>query len=266
VLSSTHPPKEHNEAFRRGLADLGYVEGKSIVIDWRWAEGTRERLGDLAADLVRLGTDVIVTGGTQAARAAKQATATIPIVMATGGDPVGSGLVASLARPGGNLTGLSSLAHGTVRKQFELLLKEVAPKVSRVAILWNPDNPTHATQLTEAVMARHRAEALVILTDGIFTSYAGLLAELAARGRLPAIYSLAEYAESGGLMSYGASRREMYRRAAAYVDKILRGAVPADLPVEQATRFELVINLKTAKALRLTIPPALLQRADQVIE
>jgi len=267
------------------------VEGQNFAIEERWAEGRAERLPDLAADLVRLKVDVIVTGSTPGARAAKQATTKIPIIAVVVGDPVGTGLVASLARPGGNLTGLSDITVDLSAKRLELL-KEVAPTASRVAVLWNPTHPTNPLQLREtqvaaqalgltlqpvvvgssdelerafAAMMRERASALLVLAETLTLLHRRRLADLAAKNRLPAMYPFREQAEAGGLMSYGPSIPDMYRRAAVYVDKILKGAKPADLPVEQPTRFELVINLKTAKALRLTIPPSVLIRAEEVI-
>ena len=282
-----------NEAFRQGLSELGWVEGQNIVIEYRFAEGSYNRLPDLAAELVRLKVDVIVAGGTAASAAAKNVTGTIPIVMTSGGDPVESGLIVSLARPGGNLTGLSySVGMETVGKGLELL-KETVPKLRRVAVLSNPANPAQPLairdvkvaarslgvqlQLLEArgptefdgafaAMATERVGALLVVSDAIFNSHRTRLADLAARGRLPAAYGVRESVEAGGLMSYGTSFLDLYRRSAAYVDKILKGAKPADLPVEQPTKFELVINLKTAEALGLTLPPSLLQRADQIIE
>jgi putative ABC transport system substrate-binding protein len=281
------------DAFRQRLRELGWVEGKNIVIDYRYAEDRVDRLPDLAAELVRLKVDVIVSWGTQGATAAKNATATIPIVMIAVRDPVGTGLIASLARPGGNVTGVSGSAGlEWVAKQLELL-KETVPKIRRVAILSNPDNPYHQLAIRElnvaarslgvqlqlleargpnefdgafAAMAKERAGALLVLSDAILNSHRTRLADLAARSRLPAAYGVRESVEAGGLMSYGPSFLDSYRRAATYVDQILKGAKPADLPVEQPTKFELVINLKTAKALGLTIPPALLLRADQTIE
>jgi putative ABC transport system substrate-binding protein len=278
------------EAFRQGLRDLGYVEGKNIVIDSRWAEGRYERLPDLAAELVRLKVDVIVTHGPPASRAAKEATTTTPIVMALVGDAVATGLVASLARPGGNITGSSFFLPELSAKRLELL-KEAIPGVTRVAVFVNPGNPTFppalkAMELTAgssgvelqqvkvraaneiegafAAMAKRRAHALVVIEDALFSAHARRIAELATKSRLPTM-GFTEYAEAGGLMSYGVNRSDLWRRAAVFVDKILKGAKPADLPVEQPTRFELVINLKTAKALGLTIPPSIMVRADQVI-
>jgi len=280
------------EAFRQGLRELGYVEGRNIAIESRWAEGKYDRYPALAADLVRLKVDVIVPVGGAATQATQQATRTIPIVMSVVIDPVGSGLVASLARPGGNVTGLTIMASDLVGKQLELL-KEVVPKVSRVALLWNPDNPGSAPQLRQAeaaaralgvrlqpleardpqeidsafaAMTRERAGALLILADAIFLNQRRQIAELAAKRRLPAVFGNGEHAEAGGLMAYSANLLDLERRAATYVDKILKGAKPADLPVEQPSKFELVINLKTAKALGLTIPHSLLLRADEVIQ
>ena len=292
LAASPHAP----EAFRQGLRDLGYVEGRTIVIEYRDAEGKLERFPALAAELVALKVDVIVAGGgTPAALAAKQVTRTLPIVFAVVGDPVGSGLVTSLARPGGNLTGLSNVAAELVGKRLEQL-RHAVPGVSRVAALWQPGNFPARTeedmvkeaevtaramgvrlQFVEARgpedfdrafsdMIRARAGALTVLTSSMFFSERRRLADLVAKNRLPAVYPLREFVDAGGLMSYGADVADLFRRAATYVDKILKGAKPADLPVEQPTKFELVINLKTAKALGLTIPPSLLQRADQVIE
>ncbi len=274
------------DAFLLGLRETGWVEGKNIFIEYRWAEGRQERL----PELVRLKVDVILAGPTSAAVAAKNATSTIPIVTTSAGDP-GIGLVASLARPGGNVTGLSfSVEMATFGKGLELL-KETVPKVRRVAVLSNPANPAHALAIKEvaarsvgvqlqlleargpteldsafAAMARERAGAVLVMADSTFGFYRTRLRDLAAKGRLPAMYGLREHPEVGGLMSYGADNRDNFRRAATYVDKILKGTKPADLPVEQPTKFELVINLKTAKALGLTIPPSLLQRADEVIQ
>src|SRR5438128_10000645 len=293
VTSPSDRPS-HLDAFRQRLRELGWVEGQNIVIDYRYAEGRVDRLPDLAAELVRLKVDLIVaSAGTQAATAAKNATETIPIVMIYVRDPVGTGLIASLARPGGNVTGVSGYTGlEIVAKQLELL-KEIVPKIRRVAILSNPANAYHQLAITEvnvaarslgvqlqlleargpnefdgafAAMATERVGALVVLSDAIFNSHRTRLADLAARSRLPAAYGVRESVEAGGLMSYGPSFLDLYRRSAAYLDKILKGAKLADLPVEQPTKFELVINLKTAKSLGLTIPPSLLQRADQVSE
>ena len=280
------------ETFRQALRELGYEEGQNISIEYRFADGRLERLPELAAELVRLKLDIIVTSAPPVPQAAKQATRTIPIVFTSAIDPVGAGLVASLARPGGNITGLASMGSEVVGKHLELL-KEAAPKVSRVAILQNPNNRIHATALRDAegaaralgvqldvlqartpagidaafaAMHSQRAGGLLVLRDSFFFVQRTQIIGLAAKSRLPAVYGFGEYAEEGGLMAYHASLVQMWRRAATYVDKILKGAKPADLPVEQPTKFELVINLKTAKALGLTIPPSLLQRADQVIE
>jgi ABC-type uncharacterized transport system substrate-binding protein len=280
------------EAFRQGLREQGYVDGQNVAIESRWAEGKYDRYPTLAADLVRLKVDVIVTVGGAATRAVQQATRTIPIVMSVVIDPVGSGFVPSLAHPGGNVTGLSMMAADLVGKQLAVL-QEVTPKVVRVALLWNPANPGSLPQLraAEAVaralrvrlqtlearvpqeidsafaaMTREKVGALVVLVDAIFTNEVAQIAELAAKSRLPSIYGQREYTEAGGLMVYSSDPLDLERRAATFVDKILKGAKPADLPIEQPSKFELIINLKTAKALGLTIPPSLLQRADQVIE
>ncbi len=291
--SSSTAQRDLIEAFRQGLRELGWVEGQNIVIDYRFAEGRFDRLPDLAAELVRLKVDIIVAGPTSPAVAAKNATATIPIVMINVGDPVGTGLIASLACPGGNVTGLTfSVGMEVVGKPLELL-KETVPKVRRVAILSNPANPAHALAIREvkvaarslgvelqlleargpeefdgafAAMAKERVGALLVLADSVVFLHRTRLAELAAKSRLPAAYGFRENVEAGGLMSYGIDMRDNARRAATYVDKILKGAKPADLPVEQPTRFELVINLKTAKALGLTIPQSVLIRADEVIQ
>ncbi len=280
------------DGFREGLRERGYTEGKNIAIEYRWAEGKLDRLPQLAAELVQLRVQVLVTAGSPGILAAKQATTTIPVVMAVGGDPVGAGFVASLARPGGNITGLSNLAEDLIAKLLELL-KEAVPRASRVAVLSNPGNPAHAAFRREirtaaqvlgvtllpvearapndyegafAVMAKERAGALVVLPDPMSLTERRRITDLATRSRLPAIYGFKEEAEAGGLMSYGVNLRWSYHRAATYVDKILKGAKPADLPVEQPTRFELVINMKTAKALGLTFPQSILIRADQVVQ
>ena len=283
------------EAFLQGLRDLGYVEGRNVVIEYRDPEGKFDRLPALAADLVALKVDVIVVTSTPAALAAKQATRTIPIVFTWAADPVGSGLVTSLARPGGNVTGLSLLAPELVGKRLELL-KQAVPGGSRVAALWLPGYLGERTekdmleaadvaaralgvrlQVVEARgpedfdrafsdMTRARAGAVTVQSTGIFFIERQRLVDLAAKNRLPAMYLVREFVDAGGLMSYGANVADLHRRAATYVDKILKGAKPADLPVEQPTKFELVINAKTAKALGLSIPPSLLQRADEVIQ
>ncbi len=285
-----------HEAFRQGLRDLGYVEGRNLVIEYRGAEGKPERFPALAAELVALKVDVIVVaGGTLAALAAKQATRTLPIVFAAAGDPVTDGLVTSLARPGGNVTGLSVLAPELVGKGLELLTQAV-PGVSRVAVLWQPGGLGERTekdmlkgaevaaralgvrlQFVEArgpadvdsafsEMTRARAGALTVLTSSMLFNERRRLVDLAAKNQLPAVYPRRESVDAGGLMAYGPNLADLFRRAATYVDKILKGAKPAHLPVEQPTKFELVINLKTAKALGLTIPPLLLGRADQIIQ
>src|SRR5262245_3456636 len=292
LAASPHLP----EAFRQGLRDLGYVEGRDVVIEFRSAEGQLERFPALAAEVVALKVDVIVAANTSAALAAKQATTTIPVVFAGPIDPITSGLVTCLARPGGNLTGLSSFT-GTdlVGKHLELL-KQAIPQVNRIAALWHRDYPEVTEKelqkkvdiaanalgvrlhLVEAQggaenfdrifseLASTRTEALAVLPSVLFVSERRRLVDLAARSRLPAVYSVRDFVDDGGLMSYGPHWADIYRRAATYVDKILKGARPADLAVDQPTRFELVINLKTAKALDLVVPPSLLARADDVVE
>jgi putative tryptophan/tyrosine transport system substrate-binding protein len=280
------------EAFRQGLRELGYVEGKNIVIEWRFAEGKSERVPALAAELVHLKVDVIVSGGSVLTRAAKEATVTIPIVMAQDIDPVGNGFVASLARPGGNITGLSTLAPEISGKRLELL-KEIVPKFSRVAVLGTSTQPGNAQQLRETELAagafgvklqyidvlsskdietafraasKGRADAVLMMVAGaVAAAHRTQFAELAVKNRLPTMYPQKSYVEAGGLMNYGVSFTDLDRRAATYVDKILKGAKPADLPVEQPKTFELIINLKAAKQIGLTIPPNVLVRADRVI-
>jgi putative ABC transport system substrate-binding protein len=281
------------EAFRQGLRELGYVEGKNIVIEWRHHEGKVDRLPALAAELVRLKVDIIITVGPPAARAAKEATVTIPIVMMQVGDPVGSGFVASLARPGGNITGLSTLAPELSGKRLELL-KEIVPKLSRVAVFGTSTSPDNAKSLREVELAagalkvklqyldvlgpkdfetafraasKGRAEAVLMMEEGaVAAGHQTEIAELAVKSRLPVIYRGRANVEAGGLMSYGVSLTDLSRRAATYVDKILKGAKPADLPVEQPTKFEFIINLKAAKQIGLTIPPSVLATADKVIK
>ena len=290
---SSYAPRE---PFRQGLRELGYVEGKNIVIEYRNAGGKFDRLPALAAELVRLKVDVIVTGGPPSARAAKDATVTIPIVMIQVGDPVGSGFVASLARPGGNITGLSGLAPELSGKRLELL-KEIIPKLSRVAVFGTSTSPDNAQSLREVELAarelkvqlqyldirdasnpkdmetafraatKGRAEAvLMMVAPAVANANRTQIAELAVKSRLPVIYSGRAAVEAGGLMSYGVNVNDLDRRAAIYVDKILKGAKPADLPVEQPTKFEFIINLKAAKQIGLTIPPNVLVRADKVIK
>jgi putative tryptophan/tyrosine transport system substrate-binding protein len=281
------------KALDEGLRELGYAEGRNVVFERRFGEGRQERLPALAAELVQLKVDVLVTGSNPVIAAVKQATATIPVVMAVSRDPVGAGFIANLARPGRNITGLANdPAPEIIGKNLELL-KEAAPRVSRVAFLWNPVPPGAGTskhvvegaarnlgvtfqsvevrsrnelEAAFAAMVRERANGVVVATDPIFVGPRTQVVLLAARTRLPAVYGLREFAEVGGLLSYGPSIAHQFRRAATYVDKILKGAHPGDLPVEQATKFELVINMKAAKALGLTIPRSLLARADQVIE
>ena len=280
------------EALRQGLRDLGWVEGENLTIECRVAEGEVERLPALAAELVHLPVEVIVAGGSAAIHAAQHATRTIPIVMATANEPVGEGFVVGVARPGGNITGMSNLAAELPGKRLEIL-KETVPQSTRIAVLANPANASHASDLHHvneaaralglslhivevrraeelesafAAMTRAGADALMVLSDSILLSQLpGRIADLAATHRLPAIYVRRVYVDAGGLMSYGPSLPDLYRRAATYVDKILKGAKPAELPVEQPMKFELVLNLKTAQALGLTIPPTLLFQADEVI-
>ena len=291
--SATPGPLAYHDEFQRGLRELGYVEGKNIIIEYRFADGKFDRLADLAMELVKLHVDVIVSVVTQASLAAKNATSTIPIVMVSVGDPVGAGLVASLARPGANMTGTSAMTSGVVGKSLELL-KQTLPTVSPVAVLWNPNNPVFQGEIlqeteraaaklglelktfgvrapdefdrTFAAMASARATSLLVLPDPLFSTYTARIADLAVKNRLPAMYGLREDVAAGGLLAYGPKYADLYRRAASYVDKILKGAKPADLPVEQPTTFEFVINLNTARTLGLGIPPRVLGIADEVIE
>ena len=291
VLRPTSPTDPLTDPFRQGLRDLGYVEGHNIRLVYRFAEGRYERLPGLAAELVRLPVDVLVTDG-PGAIAAKHATDTIPIVFAISAHPVEDGLVASLARPGGNITGLSALDLDLAGKRLELL-REIVPSVRRMAIVWNPGRVGHAVQIKELqavtskggiqleiaevrspqeldrafrTLVAKKVGAVTVFDDAMFSKERTRITELAAQSQMPAMYGHRGYVEAGGLLSYGANRPELLRRAATYVDKILKGAKPADLPIEQPTKFELVINLKTAKKLGLTIPPSLLARADQIIE
>ena len=279
------------DAFKQGLRELGYVEGKTIIVEWRYAEGKLDRLPALATELVRLKADVIVASAPPPTRAAKQATATIPIVMAYDDDPVGNGFVASLARPGGNITGLATLAPELTGKQLELL-KEIVPKLTRVTVLGNATRPGSPQVLKEVNLAadalgvqlqyleiqapkdieialraasQDHADGMLVMQTPVLISQRRHLAELAVKSRLPTIYGRPEYVEDGGLLSYATSFTDLSRRAATYVDKILKGAKPAELPVEQPTKFELIINLKTAKQIGLTIPPGVLARADKII-
>jgi len=276
----------------RGMRELGYVEGKNLIIEWRFADGKAGRLPDLAAELVRLKPDVIVSGSSQGISALQKATTTIPIVMATGGDPVGSGFVKSLARPGGNITGLTNQGTDIGAKQLELLLG-IVPGLSRVAMLVNPVNPSLALVLKNVQSAAQRAgvtvlpfevrtteeiesaflaivqanaKAVIVPTDSIFLDQYPRIAGLAAKHRLPSVSQIGDYVDAGGLVSYGPSLRELFRHAAIYVDKIFRGAKPGDLPVEQPTTFAMHINARTAKALGITIPQSIILRADRVLE
>jgi putative tryptophan/tyrosine transport system substrate-binding protein len=296
VLSAGFPPGGSDaaafEAFRQGLRDLGYVEGQTIIVEYRWAEGQENRLPALAAELVGLPVDLIVAGTTRAVQAAQHATRTVPIVMAVSADPVASGFVASLARPGGNITGMSLMAPEVGGKRLELL-REIRPGVSRVAVLWNPAQPGSRIDLhglegaapalglqlsplevrspdtfasAFATMRREGADALLVLRDPLLLDrYRSDIAALALQHRLPTMYGWRAFVEAGGLMSYGPRVSDLFRRAAYYVDRIVKGATPADLPVEQPTQFELVLNLKTAEALGLALPQHLLVFADEVL-
>jgi len=280
------------DGFRQGLHELGYTEGKNILIEWRSAENHAERRREIAAELVRLKPDVVVSGGPTITRVLKEATVTIPIVMAQDTDPVGSGFVASLAKPGGNITGLSALAPEMSGKQLALM-KEILPRLSRVAIIGNSNNPGDAQTLRETVLAagafevylryldvldgkeidsafqtaaKGRADALMVLGNPVLNANRKRVVELATKHRLPASYGRPEYVEAGGLMYYGTNYNDLFRRAAYYVDKILKGVKPADLPVEQPTKFEFVVNMNAAKQIGLTIPPGVLAKADRVIK
>jgi len=285
------PEQKEVQEFRRGLLDAGYVEGRDVVIEWRSANGDCARAAELVADLVQRKVDVIVVDGTQAARAAVQATSTIPIVMALVSDPVGSRLVANLARPGGSVTGLSMMLAELSAKRLQLL-KEAIPRVGPVAVLWNPDTPSHTKAVEDlkaaapslaielsfvsartpeefgaafSAMARAHAEALYVLPDAFFFSHRVTVLRLASKARLPVIGVARQFTDADALMSYGPNFGDPFRRSAVYVDKILKGAKPADLPIQQPTQFELVVNLKTAKTLGLTIPESILLQADEVI-
>ena len=280
------------EAFRQRLRELGYVEGKNIVIEYRYAEGKRERLPDLAAELVRLKVDVIVTTGAVPVLAAKKASPTIPIVFASSSDPVGSGLVSSLAQPGGTITGLSQMAPDLDGKRLELL-KEAFPKIVRVAFLWQAGGIRGNLEFTDMEAAakvlgikllslpvrrlddfesafgrakRERAQALITSTGGLIVTQLRQVLDFAVKNRLPAMYPTSEFVEAGGLMSYGSDNTDLWRRAADFVDKILKGTKPADMPVEQPTKFEFLVNLKTAKQIGMTIPQKMMERADKVIK
>jgi len=289
-LRAGQPPTTFVEAFQQGLRARGYIDGRNVVIEYRFTDGSFDELPRLAAELVRFNVDVIVASSAPAAFAARSATTKVPIVFVGVYDPLEIGLVTSLAHPGDNVTGLSQSSTDLGGKRLELI-KELVPKLRRVAILWHPANLTNLVQKKGAEAAARTAgvdtkavpiqdpnqfasafedargvDGLMQMEDPLFTTHRRQLAELAIRSRLPAIYSIREFVDAGGLMSYGADYADLYRRAATYIDKILKGAKPAELPVEQPTKFELVINLKTAKALGLTVPPPLLARADRVIE
>lgn len=289
--SPSDAPQSEIDALRQGFQELGYVEGRSIMFEYRWAERNFERFPSLAAELVRSRVDVIVATVAAAVPAARQATTAIPIVTVVN-DPVAAGFVTTLVRPGGNITGLSLMSPEVVGKQMELL-REIVPKITRLAVLWNPSNPGHAPQLQQAevsaralgiplqplkaqsgneidrafaAMKREGADALLVLLDPILARRRGQIVELARKNRLPTMHGLRAEVQAGGLMAYGANLFDLYRRSAIYVDKILKGAKPGDLPIEQATKFDLLINLRTARALGLTIPPSILLRADEVID
>ena len=279
------------QAFRRGLRNAGYAEGRDVLIEWRSANGDYERVPELAADLVRMKVDVIVSDSTIGTRALKRATSIIPIVMATVADPLGSGFVLSLARPGGNITGLSTMIAELSTKRLQLLT-EVVPSIVRVAVIWNPDTPYSHKVIEElkaaapslsielsfvswrlpkelenvfGAVARAHAQALYVLGDAMFIAHRSALIRMSTKARLPTIYGYSVYVNDGGLISYGPSFEDMFRRSAGYVDNILKGASPSNLPIEQASKFELVVNTKTAKALGITLPQSILQRADELI-
>ncbi len=292
LLVGLSPESKEAQHFRQGLRDAGYSEGRNVVIEWRSAKGDYDRLPALVTDLVQSKVDVIVVDSTVATQVAQRFTSTIPIVMALVVDPVGSGLVKSLAHPGGNVTGLSMMTTELNAKRLQLL-QEVIPRLTRVAVLWNPDHPFHSKVVADLKLiapslsmelsfvgvrtpeqfgpafsdvSRAQAQALYVVEDPIFFAHRMTLFKLASKARLPTIHELRRWPEQGALMSYGPDLHDLFYRAATYVDKILKGAKPGNLPVEQPTKFELVINLKTAKALGLTIPPSLLARADEVIQ
>jgi putative ABC transport system substrate-binding protein len=293
-LGNSTPALEDNliGPFREGLRDLGYIEGRNILVEYRWAEGKYERFPTLIAELITLKVDVIVTAGTPASLAVKKATTTIPLVMIAVGEPVATGLVASLARPGGNITGLTSISPEIEGKRLELL-REVVPKISHVAVLWNAGSPVQVIQEKEtrdaaqvlgmkmlslgvrsreeieeafATIVRERPAALLVLADRLFLHHRAAIMDFATKHRLPGVHAYVELVEAGGLMSYGPSYAAMHRRAAYFVDRILKGAKAADLPVEAPAKFELVVNLKAAKQIGVTIPPNVLYRADKVIK
>ena len=293
VLLVAHSPEsEVAQAFRQGLRDAGYSEGHDVVVEWRTPNGDYARVPELVADLIHRKVEVIVVDGTVGTRAAKRATSTIPIVMALVADPVGSGLVANLAHPGGNVTGLTIMMPDLSAKQLQLL-KETIPRATRAVVLWNPDTPYSPKMIQELKAAapslsielklvsartsdeidqalstinRAHAQALYVIEDPLFTTHRPAVLKLASKARLPAIYGARHFATEGGLMSYGANYGDLSRRSVGYVDKILKGAKPGDLPIEQPTKFELVVNLKTARALGITIPESVLLRADEVIQ
>ena len=291
VLVGWSPEQTEVQEFRRGLLDAGYVEGRDVVIEWRLANGDYARAPELVADLVQRKVDVIVVDGTQAARAALRATSTIPIVMGAVADALGVGLVTNLAHPGGNITGQSLMLDELIKKRLQLL-KELIPRTTRVTVLWNPDTPFHTKAVEDlktaapslsleltfvsartpeelgaafSAASRARAEALYVIGDTFFFANRLTLVKLAAKARLPAVYGTREFAREGGLMSYGPNFGDVFHRSAGYVDKILKGAKPGDLPIEQPTKFQLVVNLKTAKTLGLTIPESILLQANEVI-
>ncbi len=291
LLAVFSPESKEVQAFRQGLRDAGYVEGRDVVIEWRSATGDYARLPALAADLMQRELDVIVVDGTPGALAVRRTTSTIPIVLAVAADPVATGLVANLAHPGGNITGLSGMGVEFSAKRLQLL-KETIPRLTRVAVLRNPANPWHTKVVEDlkavapslsielsvvsvrtpeeigqgfSAVSRARAQALYVIGDGLFLTHRAILVKLASKDRLPSIYWARHFADAGGLMSYGPNFGDSWRRSAGYVDKILKGAKPGDLPIEQPTKFEFVVNLKTAKALGITIPESILLRADEVI-